>query len=48
VLGASRTQFVGQLAVVGGTGRYVDADGTMLFKAVGTNQYVLSVTYEKE
>jgi hypothetical protein len=48
VLGASRTQFVGQLAVVGGTGRYVDADGTMLFKAVGTNQYVLSVTYQKE
>ena len=47
VLGASRTRFLGQLAVVGGTGRYVGADGTLLFSATGTGRYVLSVTYQK-
>ena len=48
VVGASRTRFLGQLAVVGGTGRYVGADGTMLFKQTGTGRYVLSVNYDKE
>lgn len=45
LIGASRTRFLGQLAVVGGTGRYIGADGTMLFKATGTGVYVLSVNY---
>lgn len=45
LVGASRTRFLGQLAVVGGTGRYIGADGTMLFKATGTGVYVLSVNY---
>lgn len=48
VLGASRTRFLGQLAVVGGTGRYVGADGTLLFKATGTGRYVLSINYQTE
>lgn len=48
MIGASRTRFLGQLAVVGGTGRYVGADGTLLFTATGTGRYVLSVTYQKE
>jgi hypothetical protein len=48
VIGASRTRFVGQLAVVGGTGRYVGADGTLLFNATGTGRYVLSINYRKE
>lgn len=47
-LGASRTKLLGQFGVVGGTGRYVGADGTLLFNAVGTNQYVLSINYRKE
>ena len=47
VLGASRTRFLGQFAVVGGTGRYVGAGGTLLFSATGTGRYVLSVTYQK-
>lgn len=47
VIGASRTRFLGQLAVVGGTGRYVGADGTLLFTATGTGRYVLSVTYRR-
>lgn len=46
VVGASRTRFLGQLAVVGGTGRYVGADGTMLFREVGDRAYVLSLTYD--
>lgn len=48
MLGASRTPFLGQLAVVGGTGLYEGASGTMLFKATGRSRYVLSVTYDKE
>lgn len=47
VVGASRTRFVGQLAVVGGTGRYVGANGAMLFRATGENRYVLSLNYER-
>ncbi len=47
VIGASRTRFLGQLAVVGGTGEYVGAGGTLLFAATGTGRYVLSVTYQK-
>lgn len=47
VIGASRTRFLGQLAVVGGTGRYVGADGTLLFKATGASRYVLSVQYRQ-
>ena len=48
VLGASRTRFLGQLAVVGGTGRYVGAEGTLLFSATDKGRYVLSVDYETE
>lgn len=48
VLGASRTRFLGQLSVVGGTGRYVGADGTLLFKQTGTGRYVLSINYQTE
>lgn len=47
VLGASRTEFLGQLAVVGGTGRYVGADGTMLFRQTGLRDYVLSLDYSR-
>lgn len=46
LLGASRTGFLGQLAVVGGTGRYAGAKGTMLFSAIGTGAYVLSFDYD--
>ena len=45
LVGATRTRFLGQLAVVGGTGRYVGASGTLLFTATGTGRYVLSITY---
>ena len=48
VVGASRTRFLGHLAVVGGTGRYVGADGTLLFNATGTGRYVLSINYQTE
>lgn len=48
VLGASRTPFIGQFAVVGGTGRYVGANGALTFNAIGTGRYVLSITYHKE
>lgn len=48
VLGASRTPFLGQFAVVGGTGRYVGANGALTFNAIGTGRYVLSITYQKE
>jgi hypothetical protein len=48
LIGASRTRFVGQLAVVGGTGRYVGAAGTLLFKATGLTRYVLSISYRKD
>ena len=48
VVGASRTRFLGQLAVVGGTGRYIGADGTLLFKATGTGRYTVSINYRKE
>lgn len=48
VLGASRTALLGQFSVVGGTGRYVGADGTLLFNATGRNRYVLSINYEVE
>lgn len=48
VLGASRTALLGQFSVVGGTGRYVGADGTMLFNATGRNRFVLSINYETE
>lgn len=48
VLGASRTRFVGQMSVVGGTGRYVGAVGTLLFKQIGVTRYVLSVDYERQ
>lgn len=48
VLGASRTRFLGQMAVVGGTGRYVGANGVMTFNETGAKHYVLSITYRKE
>lgn len=48
VIGASRTRFLGQLAVVGGTGHYVGADGTLLFRATGAGRYVLSLNYTQE
>ena len=40
------TRFIGQLAVVGGTGYYAGAGGTMLFREVGTGAYVLSFDYD--
>lgn len=46
LIGASRTSFLGQLAVVGGTGNYVGADGTMLFRSIGAGAYVLSFVYD--
>ena len=46
VAGASRTRFLGQLAIVGGTGNYVGADGTMVFRATGSGAYVLSLHYD--
>lgn len=48
VLGASRTPFLGQFAVVGGTGRYLGANGVLTFDAIGAGRYVLSITYRKE
>lgn len=48
VLGASRTRFIGQMAVVGGTGRYVGANGALTFNEIGAGRYVLSITYRKE
>lgn len=45
LMGSSRTRFLGQLAVVGGTGHYVGVSGTMLFNAIGVRRYVLQVTY---
>lgn len=47
VMGASRTRFLGSLAVVGGTGYYIGAAGTLTFKSVGFERYVLSVNYRK-
>lgn len=47
VVGASRTRFIGQLAIVGGTGRYIDAGGTMLFRQVSAGTYVLSLNYDR-
>lgn len=48
VMGASRTRFLGQFAVIGGTGRYVGANGTMLFHEIGAGRYVIAMTYDKE
>ena len=48
VLGSSRTRFLGQLAVVGGSGRYVGANGTLLFNATNNSRYVLSINYQEE
>lgn len=48
VLGASRTAFLGQFAVVGGTGRYLGANGALTFNSIGAGRYVLSITYDKE
>jgi hypothetical protein len=47
LLGASRTRFIGQFSVVGGTGRYVGAAGTLLFREIGTSAYVLSIDYHR-
>jgi hypothetical protein len=47
VLGASRTPFLGQFAVVGGTGRYVGAAGALTFNSIGFGRYVLSISYQK-
>lgn len=46
VIGASRTAFLGQFAVVGGTGQYLGAHGTLTFNKTGTDRYVLSITYQ--
>lgn len=48
LIGASRTRFLGQFAVVGGTGRYKGADGALLFRQIDSGKYVLSVDYEVE
>jgi hypothetical protein len=47
VLGASRTRFLGELAVVGGTGRYVGANGTLLFSATSSSRVVVSINYSQ-
>jgi len=47
VMGASRTPFIGQLAVVGGTGRYAGAQGTLTFNGVGAGRYVLSTQFKQ-
>ena len=47
VLGSSRTRFLGQLAVVGGTGHYIGANGTLLFNATNNRRYVLSINYQE-
>jgi hypothetical protein len=47
VTGASRTALIGQFAIVGGTGRYENARGTLLFKAIGLRRYVLSASYRQ-
>ena len=48
LVGASRTRFLGQLAVVGGAGHYAGAGGTMLFREVGAGAYVLSFDYDTD
>jgi hypothetical protein len=47
VIGVSRTSLIGQVAIVGGTGRYRAANGTLLFKAIGTRRYVLTADYQQ-
>jgi hypothetical protein len=48
VIGASRTTFLGQFIVAGGTGRYIGANGVLTFNEISAGRYVLAVTYQKE
>lgn len=47
LIGASRTALIGQFAIVGGTGRYDKANGTLLFKAIGVRRYVITANYNQ-
>lgn len=47
VIGASRTALIGQFAIVGGTGAYLNSSGTLLFKAIGTKRFVLTASYKQ-
>lgn len=47
MLGASPTRFLGQMAVVGGTGRYIGAAGALTFNAIGSSRYVLLITFDQ-
>ena len=47
VIGASRTALIGQFAIVGGTGEYTHATGTVLFKATGARTYVVTADYQQ-
>lgn len=44
VQGASSTRELGEYSVVGGTGRYVGAQGELVFRAIGFRKLVVSMT----
>jgi len=44
VVGASPTRSLGEWAVVGGTGRYLGANGVMEFRAIGLRRLTLIIT----
>lgn len=44
--GASRTALLGQFVVVGGTGHYAGAYGSLIFTQIGIGKYVVSVNYQ--
>lgn len=44
VLGSSPTRELGVFSVVGGTGRYVGANGELVFRAIGFRKLVVSMT----
>lgn len=47
VMGASRTSFIAQMLIAGGTGLYARANGTLLFTATNTGGFELTLTYMK-
>ena len=47
VIGASPTGFIGQLAIVGGTGAYHNANGTLLFNAIGSRRFIVTAQYNQ-
>lgn len=44
VMGSSPTRELGVYSVVGGTGRYVGAEGEMFFRAIGFRKLVVSMS----